>query len=53
MKRSEVNLIMRNADEFIRSFGFLLPAFRVLEPGQFRRRKAAAAGVLAVDSAGT
>jgi len=47
MKRSEVNLIMRNADEFIRSFGFLLPPFAYWSPDEFRRRKAAAAGVLA------
>ena len=32
MKRSTVNEIMRDADEYIRSFGFLLPPFAYWDP---------------------
>lgn len=47
MKRSMVNQIMREADAFIRSFGFLLPPFAYWSPDEFRRRKGAASGIIA------
>ncbi len=36
MKRSEVNRIMAEADEFIRSFGYILPPFAYWSPEEFR-----------------
>ena len=39
MLRSEINLIMREADAFIGSFGFLLPPFAYWSPDDFRRRR--------------
>ena len=39
MKRSEVNQIMRRADDFIRSFDFRLPPFAGWSPEEFARRK--------------
>ncbi len=41
MKRSEINALMREADAFIRSFGFVLPPFAYWSPAQLRRRVAA------------
>ena len=41
MKRSEVNSIMAEADEFIRSFGFILPPFAYWEPERIRGPEAA------------
>ena len=41
MKRSDVNRIMREADEYIASFGFRLPPFARLTPEAFRRERAA------------
>lgn len=38
MKRSRINAIMAEADEFIRSFGFTLPPFAYWTPEQFRAR---------------
>lgn len=46
MKRSEVNGTMRKADEFIRSFGFLLPPFAYWSPEEVRRRGAEARGIV-------
>jgi D-lyxose ketol-isomerase len=46
MKRSEVNKIMQEADEFIRSFGFLLPPFAYWSVDEFRRRKSEASSIL-------
>lgn len=46
MKRSRVNEIMAGADEFIRSFGFVLPPFAYWTPDQFRSRKESAARVI-------
>jgi D-lyxose ketol-isomerase len=37
IKRSEVNRIMREADEFIRSFRYILPPFAYWSPAQFQR----------------
>jgi D-lyxose ketol-isomerase len=39
IKRSEVNRIMREADEFIRSFKYVLPPFAFWSPEEFRRRR--------------
>ena len=41
MKRSDINRIMREADEYIASFGFRLPPFARLAPEEFRRERAA------------
>ena len=38
MKRSEVNAILRDADAFIRSYGFALPPFAHWSPDELRRR---------------
>ena len=46
MKRSEINKIMQDADDFIRSFGFLLPPFAYWSVDEFRRRKADAGAIL-------
>ncbi|MEM8824219.1 MAG: D-lyxose/D-mannose family sugar isomerase [Pseudomonadota bacterium] len=40
MKRSGINDIMRAADGFIRSFGYVLPPFAYWSPDQMRARKA-------------
>lgn len=42
IKRSEVNQIMREADRFIRSFGYILPPFAYWSPAEFRARAAEA-----------
>jgi D-lyxose ketol-isomerase len=42
IKRSEVNRIMREADKFIRSFGYILPPFAYWSPKEFKDRKAEA-----------
>jgi D-lyxose ketol-isomerase len=47
MKRSEINAIMAEADEFIRSFGFVLPPFAYWTPEQMQARKHDAAAVIA------
>ena len=47
MKRSEVNLIMQKADEFIRSFGFLLPPFAYWSVEEFRQQGMAAQSIVA------
>jgi D-lyxose ketol-isomerase len=39
LKRSDVNRIMREADAFIRSFGYILPPFAYWSPTEFRDRK--------------
>jgi D-lyxose ketol-isomerase len=46
MKRSEVNEIMRKADEFIRSFGYILPPFAYWSVDEFRRRKSEAKAII-------
>jgi len=40
MKRSEINSIMASADDFIRSFGFLLPPFAYWSPEQMKSKRA-------------
>lgn len=42
MKRSAVNGIIREADAFIRSFGYRLPPFAYWSPDEMRARRAAA-----------
>lgn len=46
MKRSEVNAIMRQADAFIRSFGFLLPPFAYWSVEEFQRRRKEAGAII-------
>ena len=36
MKRSEINQIMAQADDFIRSFGYVLPPFAYWTPDEMR-----------------
>lgn len=45
MKRSEINAIMRSADEFIRSHGFLLPPFAHWTPEEWRQKGPEAAEI--------
>ena len=46
IKRSEVNRIMREADKFIRSFGYILPPFAYWTPAEFKAKKAIAHNVI-------
>lgn len=46
MKRSRVNEIMEAADDFIRSFGFVLPPFAYWTPEEFRAKRDAARRVI-------
>jgi len=46
MRRSEVNDIMRAADDFIRSFGFILPPFAYWTPAEMIARRAAIDGIV-------
>jgi len=46
MKRSRVNVIMREADAFIRAHGFLLPPFAYWSPEEFLLRREQAHGVI-------
>jgi len=46
MKRSEVNDIIRAGDDFIRSFGFLLPPFAYWTPEEMRTRRAEIGGII-------
>jgi len=46
MKRSQVNSILREGDEFIRSFGFRMPPFAYWTPGQMRDRRSEITGIL-------
>ena len=46
MKRSEINRIMREADDFIGSFGFRLPPFAYWSPDEMRARRADIAGIV-------
>ncbi len=38
MKRSTINQIIREGDEFIRSFGYIMPPFAYWTPGQMKDR---------------
>jgi D-lyxose ketol-isomerase len=46
IKRSEVNRIMREADAFIRSFGYILPPFAYWSPAEFRARRDEARAII-------
>ena len=46
MKRSKVNEIIRQADDFIRSFGFLLPPFAYWSPQQMLDRRPEIGGIV-------
>ncbi len=46
MKRSIINQIIEEADDFIRSFGFVLPPFAYWSPEQMKDRKSDLAGIL-------
>lgn len=46
MKRSEINRIIREADAFIRSFGFRLPPFAYWSPQEMQDRRASIAGIV-------
>lgn len=45
MKRSRINEIMLQGDEFIRSFGYVLPPFAYWTPEELRVRKGQAPGI--------
>ncbi len=45
MKRSQVNEIIREADAFIRSFGYILPPFAYWSPQEMQDRRADSAGI--------
>ena len=47
MKRSTINAIMAEADDFIRSFGFVLPPFAYWTPDQMRANRDIAGAVIA------
>jgi D-lyxose ketol-isomerase len=46
MKRSEVNTIMREADAFIRSHGYVLPPFAYWSPDFFKSMRSHAKGII-------
>ena len=46
MKRSEINDIMQAADDFIRSFGFILPPFAYWSPAEMRARRDLIGGIV-------
>ena len=46
MKRSRINQIMAEADEMIRSYGFILPPFANWTPDQFKARRSDAAHII-------
>ncbi|MEZ5792763.1 MAG: D-lyxose/D-mannose family sugar isomerase [Nitratireductor sp.] len=46
MKRSQVNEIMSQADEFIRSFGFVLPPFAYWSPKQMQQQRQSISGIV-------
>ncbi len=46
MKRSEINEIMAAADDFIRSFGFVLPPFAYWTPEEMQARRAEIDGIV-------
>ena len=46
MKRSRINDILREGDDFIKSFGFRLPPFAYWSPDQMRERRSDISGIL-------
>jgi D-lyxose ketol-isomerase len=47
MRRSKINEIIREGDEFIRSFGYRLPQFAYLTPTEMKERRDALDGIVA------
>ena len=45
MKRSTINDIIRDADAFIRSFGYIMPPFAYWSPEQMKQRRQSSAGI--------
>ncbi|MEM6461313.1 MAG: D-lyxose/D-mannose family sugar isomerase [Pseudomonadota bacterium] len=46
MKRSHINDVLKEADDFIRSFGFHLPPFAYLSPTEMKQRRKELDGVI-------
>lgn len=46
MKRSDVNAIIREADAFIKSFGFILPPFAYWSPEEMKARRSEIDGII-------
>lgn len=46
MKRSAVNRIIQEADDFIRSFGYVLPPFAYWRPEEMKARRASISGIV-------
>lgn len=46
MKRSEINEIIRAADAFIRSFGYILPPFAYWSPAEMQARRSEIEGIV-------
>lgn len=46
MKRSTINTIIQEADEFIRSFGFMLPPFAHWSPDEMKSRRSEIDGII-------
>lgn len=46
MKRSQINEIIRQGDEYIRSFGFLLPPFAYWSPDEMKQRRKDISGIV-------
>ncbi|MFO1209952.1 MAG: D-lyxose/D-mannose family sugar isomerase [Amaricoccus sp.] len=46
MKRSQVNDIIRAADDYIRSFGYVLPPFAYWSPGEMKDRAGSIGGIV-------
>ena len=46
MKRSTVNTIIREADDFIRSFGYVMPPFAYWTPEEMKSRRSEIAGIV-------
>ena len=46
MKRSRINDIIRASDDFIRSFGFVLPPFAYWTPDEMRARRDRISGIV-------
>ncbi|WP_414832962.1 D-lyxose/D-mannose family sugar isomerase [Afifella sp. YEN Y35] len=46
MRRSDINAIIRQSDEFIRSFGFLLPPFAYWRPKEMQARLSEIEGIV-------
>jgi D-lyxose ketol-isomerase len=45
MKRSDINTVIREADAFIRSFGYIMPPFAYWTPEEMKARRESSAGI--------